>query len=167
MVTVRPYHHALPVVGGRAAKLNQPASAAASDYRPIHVSSYDRKGRDFCATPNWVTEALLQRFQFRGPIWEPCCGAGAMSTVLAEHGYEVVSTDIADCGFGASGVDFLASRVVRDGPSRQSGEHQPISVAGLPGRAPEARRTGQLGNIQTAVLGSFTPASTPIDERTE
>jgi hypothetical protein len=115
MVTVRPYRRALPVVGGRAAKLNQPASAAASDYRPIHVSSYDRKGRDFYATPNWVTEALLQRFQFRGPIWEPCCGAGAMSTVLAEHGYEVVSTDIADCGFGASGVDFLASRVVRDG----------------------------------------------------
>jgi hypothetical protein len=71
MVTVRPYQHALPVVGGRAAKLNQPASAAASDYRPIHVSSYDRKGRDFYATPNWVTEALLQRFQFRGPPYLP------------------------------------------------------------------------------------------------
>jgi hypothetical protein len=38
-----------------------------------------------------------------------------MSTVLAGHGYEVVSTDIADCGFGTPGVDFLASRTVRDG----------------------------------------------------
>jgi len=60
-------------------------------------------------------EALLQRFQFRGPIWEPCCGAGAMSSVLAAHDYKVVSTDIADCGFGTPGVDFLASRSVRDG----------------------------------------------------
>jgi hypothetical protein len=38
-----------------------------------------------------------------------------MSTVLAGHGYEVVSTDIADCGFGTPGVDFHASRTVRDG----------------------------------------------------
>jgi hypothetical protein len=38
-----------------------------------------------------------------------------MSTVLAGQGYEVVSTDIADCGFGTPGVDFLASRTVRDG----------------------------------------------------
>ena len=38
-----------------------------------------------------------------------------MSTVLAAHGYEVVSTDIADCGFGTPGVDFLASRSVREG----------------------------------------------------
>ena len=38
-----------------------------------------------------------------------------MSTVLAAHGYEVVSTDIADCGFGTPGVDFLACRSVREG----------------------------------------------------
>ena len=38
-----------------------------------------------------------------------------MSTVLAAPGYQVISTDIADCGFGTPGVDFLASRRVRDG----------------------------------------------------
>jgi hypothetical protein len=31
---------------------------------------------------------------------EPCCGAGAISNVLGTHGYKVVSTDIADTGFG-------------------------------------------------------------------
>lgn len=50
------------------------------------MSGYDRRGRDFYATPDWVTDALLQRVRFRGPIWEPCCGSGAMSTVLAAHG---------------------------------------------------------------------------------
>jgi hypothetical protein len=83
--------------------------------RAIHVSGYQREGRDFYATPSWVTEALLQHVQFRGRVWEPCCGDGAMSSVLAEHGYDVVSTDIADRGFGTPGVDFLGCRDVRGG----------------------------------------------------
>jgi len=38
-----------------------------------------------------------------------------MSTVLAAHRYEVVSTDIADHGFGTPGVDFLACRSMPSG----------------------------------------------------
>jgi hypothetical protein len=79
------------------------------------VSGFDRRGRDFYAPPTWVTEALLRHVRFRGPIWEPCCGAGAISTVLAMHGYDVISTDIAECGFGTPGVDFLACRSVQSG----------------------------------------------------
>ena len=57
--------------------------------RAIHVSGYEREGQDFYATPAWVTEALLRHVRFRGPVWEPCCGDGAMSSVLAGHGYEL------------------------------------------------------------------------------
>jgi hypothetical protein len=80
--------------------------------RAIHYSGYDREGRDFYATPPQVTEALLQHVRFRGPVWEPCCGDGAMSSVLAEHGYNVVSSDLVDRGFGTPGVDFLGCRNV-------------------------------------------------------
>ena len=80
--------------------------------RAVHVSGYQREGRDFYATPAWVTEALLRHVRFRGPIWEPCCGDGAMSTVLTQHGYQVTSTDIADRGFGVPGTDFLTCRTV-------------------------------------------------------
>ncbi len=76
------------------------------------MSGYGREGRDFYATPAWVTESLLQHVRFRGPVWEPCCGDGAMSRVLGAHGCQVVSSDIADRGFGTAGVDFLASRTV-------------------------------------------------------
>src|SRR5437763_109780 len=72
--------------------------------RRIHVSGYQREGRDFCATPSWVTEALLQHVSLWGPVWEPCCDDGAMATVLAAHGHEVVSSDIADCGLGTPGT---------------------------------------------------------------
>ena len=79
------------------------------------MSAFERLSDDFYATPAWVTEALLRHIRFRGPIWEPCCGDGAMSTVLGRHGYEVVSTDIADRGFGTPGVDFLACHTVPEG----------------------------------------------------
>ncbi len=93
----------------------QPALPAPAERRAIHYSGYDRKRRDFYATPDSVTEALLRHVRFRGPVWEPCCGDGAMSRVLDAHGYQVVSTDIMDRGFGTPGVDFLACRTVPGG----------------------------------------------------
>ena len=62
--------------------------------RSIHRSGYDRRVHDFYATPDWVTEALLRHVQFRGRVWEPCCGTGAITSVLKRHGYDVTSTDI-------------------------------------------------------------------------
>jgi hypothetical protein len=102
------------------------------DHRAIHVSGYDREWRDFYATPVWVTEALLRHVRFRGSIWEPCCGDGAMSTVLAAHGYKVVSTDIAEHCFGSPKIDFLACRnlpagcrsIVTNPPYGDTGSHK-------------------------------------------
>jgi len=108
-----------------------PAAVRPGDHRAIHVSGYDRKGRDFYATPAWVTEALLRHTTFRGPVWEPCCGDGAIAAVLQGHGYDVLATDIADRGFGTAGVDFLACRtvpgacrsIVTNPPYGDSGSH--------------------------------------------
>jgi hypothetical protein len=62
---------------------------------------------DFYATPPEATRALLSVEQFNGPIWEPACGAGAISSVLVEAGHVVMSTDLIDRGYGTPGVDFL------------------------------------------------------------
>ena len=62
--------------------LPQDETTAAALRRAIHISGYEREGRDFYATPSWVTEALLHHVRFRGRVWEPCCGDGAMSSVL-------------------------------------------------------------------------------------
>jgi hypothetical protein len=101
--------------GAPAVTAPKPALPPPTEHRAIHYSGYDRERRDFYATPDWVTEALLQHIHFRGPIWEPCCGDGAMSSILAVHGYDVVSTDIADRGFGTPGVDFLTCHKVPQG----------------------------------------------------
>ena len=78
-----------------------------------------------------MTEALLRHVRLRGPVWEPCCGDGAMSTVLEAAGHQVVSTDLMDRGFGTPDVDFLACRdvpgqcrsIVTNPPYGDSGSH--------------------------------------------
>ncbi len=54
-------------------------------------------------------------FSSGGEFWEPCCGAGAITTVMQRRGYDVTSTDIADHGFGTPGVDFLSCQTVPEG----------------------------------------------------
>jgi hypothetical protein len=130
--------------------------------RAIHVSGYEREGRDFYATPAWVTEALLRHVWLRGPVWEPCCGDGAMSSVLADHGYDVVSTDLVDRGFGTPGVDFLGSCVVPGGcrsivtnpPYGDTGsqEGQSRSPTAMLGFLRHAMRLTESGQGQLALL---------------
>lgn len=75
-------------------------------------SSTDNKRRelDYYPTPPDVTHALM-RFLDLAPctIWEPACGNGAMSDVLAQYGHTVISSDLRNTGYGDSGIDFLAA----------------------------------------------------------
>jgi hypothetical protein len=77
--------------------------------RAVHESGFERVEGDFYPTPAWVTECLLSKVRLRGPVWEPCCGDGAIAKVLTAAGHEVVATDLADRGFGAAGIDFFAT----------------------------------------------------------
>lgn len=51
-------------------------------------------GIDFYQTPIWATQGLLNKEHFDGNILEPCSGNGAISKVLIDNGYNVVSSDI-------------------------------------------------------------------------
>jgi len=65
---------------------------------------------DFYPTPPEATKALLPHIDYwKGPIWEPACGDGAISRVLKKWYQDrvIISTDLHDYGYGKSGVDFL------------------------------------------------------------
>lgn len=70
-------------------------------------SRTDAEKDHFYPTPPGGTRALLSVETFDGPIWEPACGEGHMSRELEAAGYEVVSTDLVDRGYGTPRVDFL------------------------------------------------------------
>lgn len=67
----------------------------------------ERQEHDFYATEPKATELLLKMESFSDTIWECACGQGHMSEVLKTVGYNVVSTDLIDRGYGQGNVDFL------------------------------------------------------------
>ena len=96
--------------------LDDPGQIAAfREPRPIHISGYDRRENDFYPTPAWVTEALLDSVTLRGSVWEPCCGDGAMARVFQDRELDVAASDLADRGYGRTGVDFLKAKGFPEG----------------------------------------------------
>jgi hypothetical protein len=78
--------------------------------KPTTKRIADLAGPDFYPTPAWATYALIDNEKFSGDIWEPACGDGAMSKVLAEIGRPIDSSDLYDRGFGEIGIDYLTSK---------------------------------------------------------
>ena len=78
-------------------------------FKPTMKRFADLDGPDFFPTPAWATYALIDNEKFDGDIWEPACGDGAMSRVLAKTGRPVISSDLYRRGFGEAGVDFLTA----------------------------------------------------------
>lgn len=94
----------------------QPRKFASATMRAFRMGPEihpNRAAYDFYPTPPEATRALLSVESFDGPIWEPACGQGHISKVLQTNGYDVVSTDLIDYGFGEAGVDFLAQTKAR------------------------------------------------------
>ncbi len=86
----------------------QPINNNRLPYRADGRIAPGRAPLEFYPTPPSATCALLSVEHFDGPIWEPACGKGAISNVLSDAGYDVISTDIGNYGFGEPSVDFLS-----------------------------------------------------------
>lgn len=106
-------------------------------FKPTAKRLADLNGPDFYPTPKWATFALIESESFKGDIWECACGDGAMSTVLAETGNRVISSDLYDRGYGEIGHDYLttkrrASNIITNPPynSAEGFVERSIEVAG-------------------------------------
>ncbi len=67
--------------------------------------AWERRDGDSYYTQPWVTQALVQSYALRGPIWEPAAGRGDMvSTLRSWTKLEVIGTDIS---MGKKKYDFL------------------------------------------------------------
>lgn len=68
----------------------------------------EREEHDYYATEPAATQHLLRLEEFQGPILEPSCGQGHISEELKRAGYEVVSRDLVNRGYGTPDCDFLS-----------------------------------------------------------
>lgn len=92
-----------------APKAKAPASRAPSSRAVVERRKSPLDALDFFPTPPWATRALLERLDlvpgFASSVmfsrcWEPACGAGHMSDVLAESFRQVYASDVHDYGYG-------------------------------------------------------------------
>lgn len=81
----------------------------ASVFKTIGASNHTdhvRADADYYATEPAATDWLCKLETFESPILEPSCGEGHISKRLIANGYEVVSRDLVDRGYGEV-ADFL------------------------------------------------------------
>lgn len=74
----------------------------------------EREINDYYATPPRATKELLKLEKFYDNILEPCCGEGHISKILEENGFNVLSYDIIDRGYGDGIKDFFSNEIVYD-----------------------------------------------------
>lgn len=82
-----------------------------SIYKTLGASNHtdkEREENDYYATESKAAELLLNLETFSKNIWECACGGGDLSEVFVSQGYNVLSTDLIDRGYGQGGVDFLS-----------------------------------------------------------
>lgn len=81
----------------------------------IGASNHTEKERqvdDYYATEPKAAELLLAEEQFAPTIWECACGEGHLAKVFAEHGHEVIATDLVYRGYGdPEPLDFLEETI--------------------------------------------------------
>ena len=82
-----------------------------SIFKTLGASSHTEKERqkhDYYATEPKAIELLLKMEKFNHNVWECACGEGYLSKVLEDAGYNVMSSDLIDRGYGEGNADFLS-----------------------------------------------------------
>lgn len=67
----------------------------------------ERAANDYYGTNPESTKALLKVESFQKQIWEPAAGHHLIANVLKDAGYDVMTTDLVNYGFGDKQLDFL------------------------------------------------------------
>lgn len=134
-------------------------------------SDKERESNDFYATDPKAVEQLCDLVPLNHEIWEPACGMGHISKVLAARGHHVRSTDLIDRGFGEGGVDFLMQNTPPHGRHRHQSAVQ--ACEGVRGTriGASAKRQQTLHVPQTYIsrrsekAGTFSETSAEMDLR--
>lgn len=101
-------------------------------------SDHEREKHDYYATDPIAADLLCKEETFDGAIWENACGEGHLSKRFQELGYEVISTDLIDRGFGQGNIDFfqcrepMANNIVTNPPYKYAKEWAMHSLELLP-----------------------------------
>lgn len=73
-------------------------------------SGYEKVEHEWYVEPQVAVRALIKAERFFGNIWDPSCGGGTIPEEFRVFGFDVRGSDIADRGYGQTGINFLECR---------------------------------------------------------
>lgn len=93
-----------------------------------------RRENDFYPTdrPYHAVKALIDAAdpsRFGNTVVEPCCGEGVLSEALRHFGFDVISFDLVDRGYGFAPFDFLTNPLLELDPPKIIITNPPFSLA--------------------------------------
>lgn len=131
----------------------------------VSVDKENRETNDFYPTPALGILALIGAERFHGTIWEPAAGDGAISQMLEDFGYTVISTDLIDRGYCEHGVNFFtetqprAPNIVTNPPYKYATEFVQHSLSLTTGKVAMLLRLSFLeGNKRAKLFKHHPPA---------
>lgn len=65
------------------------AGVATAQARPINAHVFEREVNEHYVEPAWCSARLFEEEQFRGKIWDPCCGFGTIVKEALKAGHVV------------------------------------------------------------------------------
>jgi hypothetical protein len=80
----------------------------------VRASGYERVVSDWYCEPRWLIDVLLDVEPLQGQSWDPSCGGGNIPMAMRARGLSCWGSDIADRGFGTTGIDFFKSADTAD-----------------------------------------------------
>lgn len=82
----------------------------------MRASGYAPEESGFYQEPAWFADTIFAVEDFTGGVYDPFCGEGTIPKAAIRAGYETIGSDIADRGYGSTGVNFfdLVTRTSRN-----------------------------------------------------
>ena len=105
------------------------AGVATAQARPINAHVFEREVNEHYVEPAWCSARLFQEEQFKGKIWDPCCGFGTIVKEALKAGHVAYGSDLVDRGWDSTRtpLDFLT---VRDERHDNIVCNPPFNIAG-------------------------------------
>jgi hypothetical protein len=128
----------------------------------MRASGYARVAADWYIEPASTVNALLDAEPFTGRSWDPSCGAGNIPRTMQARGLDCWGSDVADRGFGTTGLDFFAAtdradNIVSNPPYGMIEPYVLKALAVTTGKVALLARLALLEGIRRRALFASTP----------
>lgn len=78
--------------------------------RQLNAHLWDRVDNEWYVEPSWVAERLFEEIEFKGTVYDPCCGMGRIPLAAMKCGLRALGSDLVHRGWDSTPQNFADHR---------------------------------------------------------